>query len=103
MAIADADGKLQLVALHTTRDVHQALSALGTKLRIEGDQLIERIRDQIALDFHFHASGGMGAGTGHGTQIDRKDLLEGKTVKMDQAVNFGGIGRLLADFAQGPA
>ena len=45
----------------------------------------------------------MGAGTGKARRYNRKELVEGKTVKMDEAVNFGGIGRMLADLAQGPA
>ena len=101
--IADADGKLQLVALDDALDPHPALSALGTELRIEGDQLIERTGDQIALHFHLRASRGTRAGMGKGTQINRQEFVEGKIVKMDEAVNFGNVGRLLVDFAQRPA
>ena len=103
--IPQPHGKLQLLSLHAAIDVHQALSALGTKLRREGDQLIDRrIRDQIALDFPFHASGGLGAGPGNNPQRDGKGLFQGQnSVEMDEAVNFGGIAGMLNDLAQGPA
>ena len=49
------------------------------------------------------SSGGLSAGIGYGTQTDGEDFLDGKSVKMDKAVDLGNIGRVFELIRSSPS